>query len=195
MYSYTSGAPKLVPCVDCGHAVSTRAAICPRCRSAAPLGLPCMFCGQPVRGEDLIKTHLLVCHRQCLASHFAIPRAASCPDCGTSLAHLKLPIVGASGVLAEQLHCPGCGCRTPLGGTEMCSFCGQLVYDFQVRVDGRPRRYAPQQFDTKHVLHGFCVETGLASSCFDYPGQRPRGIRGKLSAWAARVLLGEPEDM
>lgn len=151
-----------------------------------------MFCGQPVRSEDLVKTHLLVCHRQCLVSHFVIPRATSCPDCGTSLAHLTLPIAGTAGALPEQLHCPGCGCRSPLGGTEMCSFCGQLIYDFQVRVEGRLRGYALQEHDSRHVLHEFCATSGLAVSFFDRPGQAPRGLRGKLGAWAVRVLLGAP---
>ena len=180
--------PKLVPCVYCGHRVSVSATACPKCKRVAPLGLPCMLCGKPIRSEDMFKTYLLVCHRQCLSHRFTIPASASCPDCGVPLTPPELCVVGDPDAAFRELACAACGRRGPLGGTEACSFCSLLVYNFQVRVEGRFRGYAPEEFDSRHVLHDFCVATGLATGSFDYDAQTPRGLRGKVGAWVLRAI-------
>ena len=194
MFASQNGVSRLTPCVECGHLVSVTAAVCPRCKGTAPLGLPCMLCGKPIRAEELVRAHLLVCHRQCLLSRFVIPASATCPDCGVSLSDLKLAITTGPEASPGQLGCPGCGHHSPLGGAEMCSFCGLLIYNFQKQVEGRFRGYAPKEIDSRHVLHDFCAATGLAGGRVGPPAPNQRGFGDKLGAWVMRVLLGAPDD-
>lgn len=193
MYAHTSGAANLIPCVECGGLVSTQARVCPHCRKPSPLGTPCMLCGHPVRSTDLIRAHHLIGHHQCIKQHFVVPASATCLDCGAPLTDLQLWPIRPGESPAERV-CHQCGREDPLGGVEACSFCGLLIYDFQIRVEGRLRGYAPREFDTCHVLHDFCVATGLAGAYFDYEMQARRRLRGRLSAWAMRVFMGETSD-
>lgn len=121
-----------------------------------------MLCGKLARASEVIRVHQLVCHKSCLAKEFQTPESAACPDCGRIMKDVQL-MSGVSGETPTLHACPECGCAKPLGGNDICSFCGLPIYEVQGLVEGCPRGPDYAYDGLLHCLHGFCAKSGYAT--------------------------------
>jgi len=88
---------ELIPCIDCGHRVSSSAFNCPKCKSPKPHGVDCLVCmddgGARVSMKEVHKhphrSHSLsgpyYYHSECVRRILTIPTEILCRECNTTL--------------------------------------------------------------------------------------------------------------
>jgi hypothetical protein len=146
----------MTTCVECGHSISERAKVCPKCKWQC---VKCFLCEAPIKKSDFCEgpwadgTTQRIYHRDCLHIHFQIPPSVVCPDCGASLADMRLNFK----VFATSSPCTNCGFPNPFQKQVSCRSCGrEILESFQKKRKGWRRRRDVSDFYEYEYFHDFC---------------------------------------